>query len=240
MNSVELMKSMSNFLIIISSIFLTGCTITSNSNLEHTTLEYLGHSSIKIVTDQGKVIYIDPWAGDNYDEPADIVLITHFHYDHADIEKVETKKSTVYITPYFDFKKKSIHSELPGYSIKIEGIKINAVAAYNEFHKKEESFGYILELGDVLLYHAGDTSYIEEMKLLSNKNLTYALLPVDGIYNMDPEEAAEVAKMINAEKVIPISTGEDGFYNVENIRKFNVENKEVLKPGDVIELINND
>nr|WP_240903815.1 MBL fold metallo-hydrolase [Chengkuizengella sediminis] len=231
---------MSIFLVItISIFFLTGCSITSNSNLGHTTLEYLGHSSIKIVTDQGRVIYIDPWAGENYDEPADIVLITHFHYDHADIEKVETKKSTVYITPYFDFEGKSIPSEFPGYSIKIAGIKINAVAAYNEFHEKEESFGYILELGDVLLYHAGDTSNIEEMKLLSNLNITYALLPVDGVYNMDPEEATEVAKIINAEKVIPISTGEDGFYNVENIRKFNVENKEVLKPGDVIELINN-
>ncbi|WP_160644243.1 MBL fold metallo-hydrolase [Chengkuizengella marina] len=236
MKSLKLMKSIPLFLfVIISSTLFTACIHSSNSNLDHTTLEYLGHSSIKIVTNEGKVIYIDPWSGENYDEPADIVLITHFHYDHSDIEKVEAKKDTVYITPSFDFEDKSTSSTFP--STKIAGIKIYAVPAYNEFHKKEESFGYILELGDVMLYHAGDTSNIEEMKLLSNLNITYALLPIDGIYNMDPIEATVVAKIINAEKVIPISTGEDGFYNEENIRMFNIENKEVLKPGDVIELI---
>ncbi|MDP5274105.1 MBL fold metallo-hydrolase [Chengkuizengella axinellae] len=238
MKFVELMKSMS-LLLVISSILtmLTGCNITVNSSKTLATLEYLGHSSVKIITAEGKVVYIDPWAGDNYDQPADIILVTHFHYDHSDIEKVETKKSTIYIDPDYNFKENEIKSGFPGHSIEVEGIKIHAVAAYNEFHEKEESFGYILEIGDVLLYHAGDTSMIDEMKELSDLNLTYALLPIDGVYNMGPEEAVKVAKKLNAKKVIPISTGEDGFYNEDTIRMFKAENKEVLKPGDKIELI---
>jgi len=193
-------------------------------------LKYLGHASIRIITKDNKVIYVDPFAGDDYGEPADIILVTHSHKDHTSVDKVKKKESSSIIT-YKEALKDGQYQIFD-----ISGIKIQSVPAYNKNHPKDQCVGYVITFDGIKLYHAGDTSRINEMKELANMNITYALLPMDGVYNMGPEEAAECAKIINAKYNIPIHTGPNGVYSQENIDKFNVSNKVVLKPGDIIEL----
>ncbi len=70
-------------------------TKTDPLELEPAVLLYQGQASIRVVTDEGKVIYIDPYAGDSYDLSADLILVTHSHFDHSQIDKVENKNETV-------------------------------------------------------------------------------------------------------------------------------------------------
>ncbi|MDP5272634.1 MBL fold metallo-hydrolase [Chengkuizengella axinellae] len=229
--------------LVISFILLSACSseesATSTEPEIKPTMHWIGHASVKIKTSEGKVIYIDPWFGEssNYSEPADMVLISHFHFDHSDIKKVTLKEDTTIITPSYDFSEYAVDSDLPGQNASISGITVSAVAAYNDNHSKESSTGYVLEFDGIRLYHAGDTGKIDEMNLLSDKNITYALLGIDGNYNnMNPEEATEAASMINAQMNIPIHTGAPGVYNEEHVNRFIAENKLVLKEGELIEL----
>ncbi len=193
-------------------------------------LFYLAHASVKLKTSGGLVVYIDPSFGQDYSEPADIVLITHYHGDHYDLEKISRKKKYRLITPG-EALKKGVYQKFNE-----SGISIEAVPAYNSNHPIDECVGYILEFDGIKLYHAGDTSKIREMSDLASQNITYALLPMDAVYNMGPEEASEAAHVIKAKYYIPIHTGPDGVFSRENIDKFNVENKIVLTPGSVLEL----
>lgn len=193
-------------------------------------LTYLGHASIKIKTSDDVVVYIDPYAGTDYNESADILLVTHDHSDHNNVDKVKLKDDGKMIT----------HKEaLKGteyQSFEIKGVKITGMPAYNQNHPKESSVGFLLEFDGIKLYHAGDTSKIMEMNQLLGQSITYALLPMDGVYNMGPEEASEAAKLIGAKYNIPIHTGPNGVFNEKNIAKFNVGNKIIIRPGDTIEL----
>ena len=198
--------------------------------IQNPSLKYLGRSSVKIKTAQGTVIYIDPFAGSDYDEPADIVLITHEHEDHNLLRMIkDTSKAKVI---------RSADSIANGTykNFQVKDIKIEAVAAYNENHMKEECVGYILEFDGLKLYHAGDTSKIKEMDSFASKNLDYALLPIDGVYNMDPIEAMECAKIINAKHNIPIHSSGSSTYNQENVDNFKPQNVLPIKVDDVIPL----
>lgn len=193
-------------------------------------LLYLGHASVRIVTPKGKVIYIDPYAGEDYGEPADLVLVTHYHYDHYGMDKIKKNSGCKVIEPADALKKGKYQS------FEEHGVKIKAVPAYNSNHNKSECVGYILEFDGIKLYHAGDTSKIPEMADLAGENLDYALLPMDDVYNMGPEEAEECADMIKAARYIPIHTGPDGVFSEENIDRFNPGWKVIVKPGETITL----
>lgn len=230
-------------LCLILLMLFTGCSNTENStNKEQSTdkinpeqigpptMTYLGHASVKIKTSNGLVVYIDPAFGEDYSEPADIVFITHYHSDHGMLEKISDEKKYKLIRPE-DALKDSVYQEFD-----VMGINVKSVPAYNSNHSKSGTVGYILEFDGIKLYHAGDTSKIKEMDDLASENITYALLPMDGIYNMGPEEAMEVANIIKAKNYIPIHTGADGVYSEENIAKFKVDNKMIFKPGEKLEL----
>lgn len=193
------------------------------------TLNYLGHSSVKIKTSDGLVIYIDPAFGEDYSEPADIVFITHFHDDHYNLGKISTDKKYELVTP------KEALKDGEYQKLDVMGVNVESVPAYNSNHLVTECVGYILEFDGIKLYHAGDTSKIKEMSDLAAKNINYALLPMDVVYNMGPEEATEVATIIKAKKYIPIHTGPDGIFSQENVDKFIVDNKIVLQPGTKID-----
>lgn len=204
---------------------------STKESRESVQLDYLGHASIRIITKDGTVIYVDPYYGKDYDEPADMILITHGHGDHNQIGKIKNKNDNCRIITWKEALKDGAYQ-----SFDEAGVKIQAVAAYNKNHPKDSSVGFVLEFDGIKLYHAGDTSKIEEMKELADLGLTYALLPMDNVYNMGPEEATEAADLIQAKYYIPIHTGPDGVYSEQNVEKFSPEGKIVVKPKDSIQL----
>ncbi|MCD6592964.1 MBL fold metallo-hydrolase [Candidatus Bathyarchaeota archaeon] len=176
-------------------------------------VKWLGHASFQIKADD-KNIYIDPYEGE-YAEKADLVLVTHSHFDHCDTSKIEkvTKKDTVIICPPECVSRLSgnVKAIKPGEKIEVDGVTVEAVHAYNykrfrspgnPFHPKGFGNGYIITVGGKRIYHAGDTDFIPEMRDL--KNISLALLPSGGTYTMDNLEAAEAALAIKPEAVIPM------------------------------------
>ena len=176
-------------------------------------VKWLGHASFQIKA-EGKNIYIDPYEGE-YTEKADLVLVTHSHFDHCDTSKIEKvmKENTVIICPPECVSRLSgnVKAIKPGEKIEVNDVIVEAVHAYNykrfrspgnPFHPKGFGNGYIITVGGKRIYHAGDTDFIPEMKDL--KNISLALLPSGGTYTMDNSEAAEAALAIKPEAVIPM------------------------------------
>ncbi len=185
-------------------------------------LEWLGHAGFMIKN--SKVIYIDPFNIKEGSEKADLILLTHSHYDHcsiADINKI-IQDGTKIIFPA-DCQSKIAKMKIPvkmvitepGQELELGSIKISTLPAYNinkSFHPKDEGWiGYLIKLNDVLIYHAGDTDIIPEMQILTGHNQAnkklIALLPVGGRFTMNPEEAFEAAKIIKPSLVIPMHYG---------------------------------
>ncbi|HJX05101.1 MAG TPA: MBL fold metallo-hydrolase [Candidatus Nanoarchaeia archaeon] len=180
-------------------------------------IELLSHASVRIRNK--KTIYIDPFEliGDHDLPKADIILITHSHYDHCsprDVDKI-INENTIIITVADAMSKlnhlnvKGIALIEPGKSIKANDEKITAVPAYNinkQFHPKENDWvGFIVEMEGVRIYHAGDTDLIPEMKDI---DVDIALLPVGGTYTMNAMEAAQATKTFKRCKIaIPIHYG---------------------------------
>lgn len=179
-------------------------------------IEVLCHSSIRI--EKGKTIYFDPFKiNKNYND-ADIIFITHDHYDHyseEDIDKV-IKEDTIIIVPEGlkakllgkGIKKENIITVKPEEKKEIKGIKFETIPAYNinkAFHPKENGWvGYIIEIDGISYYIAGDTDITKENK---NVKCDIAFVPVGGTYTMDYKEAASLINEIKPKIAIPIHYG---------------------------------
>lgn len=176
-------------------------------------IKWLAHAGFQIKTD-GKTIYIDPYEGE-YSEKADLILITHSHFDHCDTSKIQKvrKPGTVIIAPRDCVSKigGNVKSLKPGEETTVGNVEIKAVEAYNykrfrspgnPFHPKGLGVGYLITVERKTIYHAGDTDFIPEMRQLGSVDV--ALLPSGGTYTMDNAEAAEAAIAINPETVIPM------------------------------------
>ena len=212
-------------------------------------IKWLGHSGFLIKN--SRVIYIDPYNIKEENEKADLILLTHSHYDHCSIRDIKkiVKEGTRIILPA-DCQSKITRFDVP---IKIEiiepeqeidlgNVKILAFPAYNidkHFHPKEESWiGYLIKMDDVVIYHAGDTDVIPEMQNLTGydkkEKKFVALLPVGGRFTMNSEEAAESAKLIKPFLAIPmhygsvVGTEEDAAEFVQLCKRDNI-NAETLK-----------
>jgi len=169
-------------------------------------IHWLGHDTFKIVGEQ--VIYTDPFKIKKKDT-ADIILITHEHYDHCspeDVKMLQGPDTVIVATP--DCAKKligEVKTVKPGDKINIKGIEIEAVSAYNtnkKFHPKTNNWvGYIFTVKGQRIYIAGDTDYIPEMK---NYKADIALLPVSGTYVMTADEAIKAALDIKPKVAIPM------------------------------------
>ena len=195
------------------------------------TFTYLGHATVKIKTSSGMVVYIDPYQPGDYADSADVVLITHQHSDHNRLTLVKQKSTCRVISNVEAIQNNNYQS------FSVGNLKIDAVAAYNANHQKSQCVGYILDVDGITLYHAGDTGVISEMADLAAKNLTYALLPMDGIFTITPEQAVQAASMIKAKYYIPIHTmGTPDTYSDANVARFTVTNKIIVRPGETIEL----
>lgn len=186
-------------------------------------VEWLGHSGFRISTG-GRRIYIDPYRVPADAPKADLILITHDHYDHfspQDVEQLSTE-STVLIAPAPVAEKVAgrVHSIAPGEEIEPEGVRgvsVRAVAAYNTskrgpdgrvFHPREAGgVGYDVNVRGERIYHAGDTDVIPEMDAVAGVDV--ALLPVSGTYVMTAGEAAEAARRIQPRIAVPMHWGEN-------------------------------
>ena len=180
-------------------------------------IKVLCHSSIKIET-QGKVIYSDPFRIEEVKNDADIIVITHSHYDHfseEDILKVKNEETKILVTNdllertlELGFKKENITVVMPNNSYKKLNIEIDTIPAYNtnkKFHPQENMWvGYLLNLEQKVIYIAGDTDITEENK---NIKCDIALVPIGGTYTMTYKEAAELVNTIKPEKAIPMHYG---------------------------------
>ena len=179
-------------------------------------IHWLGHDTFRIEND--KTIYIDPIKLKGRPPKADLILITHDHSDHCSPDDVArlVKDDTVIVTIAVAAQKLKgdVRVVKPGESLVVQGIPIETVPAYNvnkfrspgvPFHPKESGHvGFIITVGGVRIYHAGDTDVIPEM---DDIEADVALLPAGGTYTMTAEEAAQAANRIKPKVAIPMHWG---------------------------------
>ncbi len=175
----------------------------------------IGHATL-MMTWAGKVIHIDPvgqYADYGVLPKADLILITHEHFDHFDPKAVALlRKAATHIVAT-----KKMSGKIPGAALmtngqdgKLDGISIEAVPAYNivnaRYHPKGEGNGYVLTLGDKRVYIAGDTENTPEMKAL--KDIDIAFLPMNLPFTMSPEMVADAAKAFRPKVLYPYHYGD--------------------------------
>ena len=179
----------------------------------------IAHDTFRI---QGsKVIYTDPFKVTRTDE-ADVVLISHEHFDHLsleDLQEVTSPKTTIVASLSCKSGLKKVKAKEtkflePGGKLSVGKVEIEAVPAYNVnkfrapgqvFHPREDKkLGFVFLMDGTRVYFAGDTDLIPEMKSIK---CDIALLPVSGTYVMTAEEAAQAAEMIKPKIAVPMHYG---------------------------------
>lgn len=203
-------------------------------------LRWLGHDGFKISHNNSQ-IYIDPYRIDRSTNDANILLISHNHYDHLSIEDIKKviNNNTIIIAAeecsesLKDISSEEIRKVRPGDKITLNQYKIEVVEAYNvdkNYHPKDDrKVGFIITIDNTRIYHAGDTDLIPEMETFGSD---IALVPVSGTYVMTAEEAAlAVNNYIKPKIAIPMH------YNsivgsTEDAKKF----KELVKTAEVVVL----
>jgi L-ascorbate metabolism protein UlaG (beta-lactamase superfamily) len=164
---------------------------------------------------EGPTVYIDPWGVRPDDPPADLILITHAHFDHfrpEEIAKVSGARTKLVAPP--DVAKElsgDVTPVRPGESREVAGIRLIAVPAYNAAEERLDKHpqakgwvGYVLELGGVHTYHAGDTDRLPELESI---RADVAFLPIGGTFTMDVDEAAGLARAMSPGLAVPMHYG---------------------------------
>ncbi len=188
------------------------------------TIEWLGHDAFR-VRRPGVTVYFDPYNLRGYSPRADLILVSHEHFDHCspgDIAGLLSEK-TIVAAPRIAVKcvgkagAPRIIEAKAWTPFNAAGVTVTPVPAYNVnkyrspgrvYHPRGDGrVGYVAELGGVKIYHAGDTDLIPEMERLKDMGIDVALLPVSGVYVMTPEEAAEAARLIRPKVAIPMHYG---------------------------------
>ena len=205
-------------------------------------IEVNTQSSIRLNLD--KIIYFDPYKIEDGNNDADIIFITHNHYDHMDKESIMKVKNdnTIIVAP------KSMESVIKEIEFKeyiflnpfdktnVGDISIETIPAYNiskPFHPRENNWlGYIVTVNDITYYVAGDTDAVKEIE---DVKCNIAFIPIGGHFTMDVNEATELIKKMNTKVVIPIHYGSiignitDGKTLKENLSDINIEIIEKLE-----------
>lgn len=210
---------------------------------------WFGHASF-MVSDGNARIYIDPFVLPSDAEKAGIVLVTHDHFDHCDVNntnKLRTDSTKVY-GAISSIKKLGFGSPMTVDKVaEHNGVKITTVEAYNTnkfrspgnpFHPRGLGVGFVIEIAGKKVYHAGDTDNIQEMSDLQKMNIDVALLPIGGTYTMTAGEAAEAAKSIRPKFIVPMHYNSDK-YGVSGINADPIELAKLLVgKGIVVNILN--
>ncbi len=178
-------------------------------------LDWLGHDSFRL--DGPSVIYFDPWKLSGKPSVADLVLVSHEHRDHCspeDVELISGPDTVVVAAATAAEQLPGAVGVRPGDRLTVAGVEIEAVRAYNidkfrspgvPFHPREaEHVGFVVTVDGARIYHTGDTDHIPEMAEI---DCDLALLPVSGKYVMTVEEAAEAARTLGPQFVVPMHYG---------------------------------
>jgi L-ascorbate metabolism protein UlaG (beta-lactamase superfamily) len=163
----------------------------------------------------GVTIYIDPWGTAPTDPPADVIFITHAHFDHLQPREIErlSQPGTTLVAPHDVAKELSgdVLAVSPGESHEVAGVRFETVPAYNiveerlDMHPKRNGWvGYVLELEGRRYYHGGDTDALPELETLATD---VAMVPIGGTYTMDYREAAGLVKAMQPRLAVPIHFG---------------------------------
>ena len=192
-------------------------------------ITFLGHGSLMLALKE-QVIYVDPFGQvADYAQlpPADLILITHEHPDHLDLRalaSIRREKTTVVLTKTCAEQVKGGIVMQNGDTRTVNGLRIEAVPAYNLIHKRENGQpfhpkgignGYIITVGDQRLYIAGDTENIPEMKRLPN--IACAFLPMNVPYTMTPEMVADAAQAFRPNILYPYHYGNTDTAKLEKL-----------------------
>ena len=190
---------------------------TSSGNLEIT---FIGHGTL-MFSFRGRIVHVDPWSelADYAAMPkADIILITHEHFDHLDpeaLDHIRREKTSVVMNQGCADRVQGGIIMHNGEERTVAGLKIRAVPAYNRIHKRPDGRlyhpkgagnGYVIPFGDKQVYVAGDTENIPEMKDLEGMDI--AFLPMNLPYTMTPEMAADAARAFKPKVLYPYHYGE--------------------------------
>jgi L-ascorbate metabolism protein UlaG (beta-lactamase superfamily) len=189
------------------------------------TLTLIGHASIKIRTLEGIVIYIDPYYPGDYGEPADIILVSHEHSDHNKVSLCKQKAGCRVLRV-----RDTINPDGSYNIFEIAGVRIEPVSAGNKNHPLSSTNGFVLTFDGITVYHASDTSKLDQMAALKTRNIDYAFFPIDGQYNMGPAEAMECATLIGAKHNTPFHV------NQADVQAFQPENLLPVAYGETITL----
>ena len=188
-------------------------------------LTWIGHASLKIETAQGAVVYVDPYAPGDYSQPADLILLSHEHNDHNAWQLAAQKPGCRIL------RAKDVINPDGSYNVfDLCGVKIEPVEAANKNHSPLTTSGYLLSFDGVTVYFASDTNRVAGMEALARRKIDYAFFPIDGQYNMGPQEATECADLIGAAHNVPIH-----WFSAAPAR-FHAKNTLRMTPGETIEL----
>ncbi len=204
-------------------------------------LEWISHASFLTATN-GKNVYIDPFKIGNTSRKADVIFVTHPHFDHMDMQSIRgiSTPDTVLVAPEKGIEQLGTRNVIrvkPFMDMEIAGIKFSTLPAYNTNpkrlanHPKQNGWvGYVIQTDNVSIYHAGDTDFIDEMKGLE---VDIALLPIGGTYTMDIDEAIAAAHSMKAKTVVPMHykalLGQEGAVHAEEKFAKEVKNSTIMK-----------
>ena len=201
--------------------------------MKKSSLLYQGHGSLRITTCEGRVIYIDPYAGAGYEPAADLILITHGHGDHTGTHLIKGRNPGCRTVTWVEAIKDGKHQAFDFDFVKVEAVE----AGYNRNHDVTQCVGFVLSLTDgVTVYVSGDTSTTKQMPELAGKSIDYAFFCCDGIYNMDIDEASRCAALVNAKHSTPYHMAPGKLFDLSRAEKFRAEGRLIIAPGEEIEL----